>query len=598
MEQNINLDQEPVIIQQGGGAVNSVNGQTGDVVLTTSDIENTSDYATGTQVIADINDALSTLAPVATTGSYNDLQDLPTIPTKTSQLQNDSGYQTSSQVSTAVDGEANLRIAADNNLQGQIDAIAASSDVTDIVGTYAELQAYDTSKLGNNDIIKVLQDESRNDETTYYRWSTSTQTFTLIGEEGPYYTKSAADQKFQDKLTAGANITIDANNEISATDTTYSDFTGTDGQTAGAAGLVPAPATTDDGKFLSAGGSWGTPTDTTYSAGAGLVLTGTVFSGDVTYRALNGASAPTTATEAKYIGQLYYDTTGGDMYYCSAITPQGTDPETYTYTWTQLGGGSSVTVVQTTGTSTTDVMSQVATSQMIYPSGYETSKTKIAIAGTATGNSGLVIGANSSDSGKDSCIAIGNSAKTSRGSSIAIGHGAEATTSNQYAGLCLAIGNDARGDFAIGANANASGTSSIAIGASSNSYRTETVGYGSIAIGAYARTSSGNNYSVALGYGARTSRAGEVNIGAVNTSYGYNSTNYRVLGGVHPAVDEHDATTLGQLNSRIVGSGTAAPTTSTVGSVGSLYAYVESGTGHLAICTDDTGGTYTWQTLV
>lgn len=245
MEQNINLDQEPVIIQQGGGAVNSVNGQTGDVVLTTSDIENTSDYATGTQVIADINDALSTLASVATTGSYNDLQDLPTIPTKTSQLQNDSGYQTSSQVSTAVDGEANLRIAADNNLQGQIDAIAASSDVTDIVGTYAELQAYDTSKLGNNDIIKVLQDESRNDETTYYRWSTTTQTFTLIGEEGPYYTKSQADGRFvaqttyttdkaaieaaiatkQNALTAGANVTI-TGNVISATNTTYSAGTG------------------------------------------------------------------------------------------------------------------------------------------------------------------------------------------------------------------------------------------------------------------------------------------------------------------------------------------------------------------------------------
>ena len=62
----------------------------------------------------------------------------------------------------------------------------------------------------------------------------------------------------QPKLTAGANVNIDANNEISATDTTYSNFTGTDGVSAGTAGLVPAPATTDDGKYLKADGTWAT----------------------------------------------------------------------------------------------------------------------------------------------------------------------------------------------------------------------------------------------------------------------------------------------------------------------------------------------------
>lgn len=225
MEQNINLDQEPVIIQSGGGAVNSVNGQTGDVVLTTSDIENTSDYQNGEEVDSVIEQALSDLD----------------IPTNTSELNNDSGFQDAQQVASAVAGEATLREAADNNLQGQIDAISASSDVTDIVGTYADLQSYDTSTLGDNDIIKVLQDESRNDETTYYRWSTTTQTFTLIGEEGPYYTKSQADGRFvaqttyttdkavleasiatkQNTLTAGANVSF-SGDVISATDTTYS----------------------------------------------------------------------------------------------------------------------------------------------------------------------------------------------------------------------------------------------------------------------------------------------------------------------------------------------------------------------------------------
>lgn len=56
--------------------------------------------------------------------------------------------------------------------------------------------------------------------------------------------------------TAGENITI-ADGVISATDTTYSNFTGTDGTAAGAAGLVPAPAVADAGKFLKADGTWG-----------------------------------------------------------------------------------------------------------------------------------------------------------------------------------------------------------------------------------------------------------------------------------------------------------------------------------------------------
>ena len=62
---------------------------------------------------------------------------------------------------------------ADTALQTQIDALSAASDVSDIVGTYAELQAYDTSTLQNNNIIKVLQNETHNNETTYYRKNNS-----------------------------------------------------------------------------------------------------------------------------------------------------------------------------------------------------------------------------------------------------------------------------------------------------------------------------------------------------------------------------------------------------------------------------------------
>ena len=131
---------------------------------------------------------------------------LPTLEDLTTQAQLDainSGATTSkiNQIASntqAISTETANRQNADNNLQSQIDAITASSDVTDIVGTYAQLQAYDTSTLPPNSIIKVLQDEHQNDETTYYRWviTGGVGAWVLIGEEGPYYTKSEADGRF------------------------------------------------------------------------------------------------------------------------------------------------------------------------------------------------------------------------------------------------------------------------------------------------------------------------------------------------------------------------------------------------------------------
>lgn len=114
-----------------------------------------------------------------------------------------------------------------NELQAQIDTITASSDVTDIVGTYTQLLAYNTSTLQNNDIVKVLQDENRNDETTYYRWviTNNTGSWNLIGEEGPYYTIAAADAKFVSQTTTVNGHALNSNITISAGDITTGTFT-------------------------------------------------------------------------------------------------------------------------------------------------------------------------------------------------------------------------------------------------------------------------------------------------------------------------------------------------------------------------------------
>ena len=129
------------------------------------------------------------------------------VPTTTSSLTNDSGYITNEvndlvnyydkdETDTLIATEAETRDAADLSLQGQIDAISSASDVVDVVGTYAELQDYDTSRLSDNDIIKVLTDETHDDAISYYRWNDTTNAFTYIGSQGPFYTKSETDATF------------------------------------------------------------------------------------------------------------------------------------------------------------------------------------------------------------------------------------------------------------------------------------------------------------------------------------------------------------------------------------------------------------------
>lgn len=253
-----------------------------------------------------------------------------------------------------IDDEAEARSAADLDIWQEINTIEAASDVVDVVGTYSELENYDTSKLHDKDLIKVLADETHDDAITYYRWSTSLGAFSYVGAEGPYYTTAETDTLLggkQDTLIAGNNIQIAADGKtISATGTTYTagnginisasdeisidqedfnnmlprgaiefenvlgpsstvvwsensgqnvtvalpiydPFTGTDGQVAGSAGLVPGPATTDTGKFLKADGTWDTPAGAVYTAGSNIQINNNVISAtDTTYSAGPGIS--------------------------------------------------------------------------------------------------------------------------------------------------------------------------------------------------------------------------------------------------------------------------------------------------------------------
>ncbi|WP_407457180.1 hypothetical protein [Fibrobacter sp.] len=261
-------------------------------------------------------------------------------------------------------------------------------------------------------------------------------------------------------------------------------------------------------------------------------------------------------------------------------------------TWDVAG----VSPVQTTGTSTTDVMSQKATTTMVYsdkntstwtgggavyigninasqvrvpdPStsdrhwkyfyalpGDNTklpSNNTIAIMGytDSINATGIALGSSTDPAilFGNSGVAIGVGAKTAQ-QSIAIGTGALAGDTNT----------NETGQIAIGSGSKASqATYSIHLGANtSSSYGVRNINStSSIAIGknsSVGDASTGYANSVALGAYSHATRQGEVNIGLVNgeTTGGYNNTAYRVIGGVHDGQLAQDAVTVSQVNATI-----------------------------------------------
>lgn len=167
----------------------AVVAEVSDIPTKTSDLQNDGSDGTSTYVEAD------DLATVATSGSYADLLNTPTIP--------------AAQVNS--DWNANSGVAEILN-KPSLAAVATS-------GAYSDLTGTPTIPTVNDATLTITQN------------GTSAGTFTA---------------------NASSNATI------ALTDTTYSDLTGATSSTAGVHGLVPAPAAGDQGKVLKGDGTWGT----------------------------------------------------------------------------------------------------------------------------------------------------------------------------------------------------------------------------------------------------------------------------------------------------------------------------------------------------
>lgn len=379
------------------------------------------------------------------------------------------------------------------DVEDEVEELKNNPDVADIVATYADLRAYPVSQLTDKDIIRVLADETHNDESTYYRWSTATQTWTYIGESKQ-----------------------------------YSDFVGTDGTNAGTSGLVPAPATTDAGKFLKADGTWGeasgggggatelTSADYNYDYGNTgtnnciafwLLDTGLYKSGNGVSRLYTTASSPRTSENAALVLNYGASQTNRliiteDANYSSSlyVVNKETGQAVTTSTGKILTTGA---LVQTTGTSTTNVMSQNAVTSMIYVNPRTMEEIAIGTTSVVRGKS-VAIGLSANSQGGNS-VSIGYQAGETRGGAVAVGY--QATAQGQFG---VANGNSAKANS-----------------------------YGSVAIGA----------------GATATTQGEFNIGTGAFNIGYNGSKYRLLTGLYDPQSAHDAATKGYVDTAVASAG-------------------------------------------
>ena len=283
------------------------------------------------------------LATVATSGSYADLTNKPTIPSKVSQLTNDSGYITGVSWSQVTDKPSSFTPDSHNQASNTITALTgyAKPSATGAIGTSDSLNSalgklekgLDGKLSTTGTAVKATADAAGNNiASTYVKGlSVSGKVITYTKGDGSTGTITTQDTTYGAATSSalglvkvGSNITntsgtisltkANVTNALGytppTTDTKYSVMTGATSDADGTSGLVPAPAAGSQTKYLRADGTWQTPPDTNTTYGAatsstlGLVKVGsniTNSSGTISLTKANvtnalGYTPPTTNT--------------------------------------------------------------------------------------------------------------------------------------------------------------------------------------------------------------------------------------------------------------------------------------------------------------
>lgn len=131
--------------------------------------------------------------------------------------------------------------------------------------------------------------------------------------------------------------------KFTTTSALYSTMTGASANAAGTQGYVPAPAAGNQGLFLRGDGKWATPTNTTYTAGTGLSLSGTTFnhSNSITAKTSYGSTATSASANGGSIvvTDIKYDAQG----HITGSTDRTIKLSQTTYTLSSLGGIGAIT---------------------------------------------------------------------------------------------------------------------------------------------------------------------------------------------------------------------------------------------------------------
>jgi hypothetical protein len=119
----------------------------------------------------------------------------------------------------------------DDDLQEQIDTLKAATDVIMVYNTYSDFTSNSSRlTLTDNDVIKVLNDEERQKNQTYYQYDTDTSAWSFLCELDPYYSKSDlehASGKNINITTDENGIHINTNDNVVFTTVTSNGFSGT-----------------------------------------------------------------------------------------------------------------------------------------------------------------------------------------------------------------------------------------------------------------------------------------------------------------------------------------------------------------------------------